>query len=147
MKKYSQAIDDEMLSRWYSQRDLWMRCKQDFEWLRSRVNGNDNYVTFGWEFGQISGLIVQYHLQPNETFRQVVPLIQEFIERGFIECGTSEDASFGYRQFTFNKETLWGTVPLTLRVWPHSQSVACKKVEDGTEPKYKFICIEEGVTV
>lgn len=125
---------------------------------RPDVDGG-TYGDIGYQTGWcIRGLIVQVHLTKEESFKDAEPILTWFLDRGWTQCGQSEDAnwgvySMGYRQVEFKKT---GHVPMfwehksipslemraTVRMWPHRDGVTCKKVEDGVEKKYKFVCQE-----
>lgn len=112
------------------------------------------YASVGFQYGQLNGLIVQYHLQEQESFVAAEPVLSWFLDRGWKQGTQHEDASWGYRQVEFTKvepepamfwppHKEWKPYELTatVRIWPHPNSQVCKKVEDGTEPKYKFVCV------
>lgn len=119
-----------------------------------RPDGYDGtFASLGVTRDQLNGLIVQFHLGEKESFRAADPVINFLLDRGWTENGNSEDAGWGYRQFSFRKiekdpPMFWPShkewkpyeLTATVRIWPHPSSQVCKKVEDGQEAKYKFVC-------
>jgi hypothetical protein len=114
---------------------------------------NGTYADIGFEWGQLNGLIVQVKLQQDESFKAAEPIISWLLEHGWTQNGNSEDARWGYRQVDFRKTEnqppmFWPshkewkpyTLTATVRIWPHPDSQICKKVEDGQETKYKYVC-------
>lgn len=101
------------------------------------------YASIGFKDGAVPGIIVQFHLSADESFMCAEPVVSWFLSCGWKLNEQSEDTSWGYRQIVFKKVVNGlDALQATVRIWPHPQSQVCKKVEDGTEPKYKFVCLE-----
>ena len=116
---------------------------------------SETAVSLGYEYGQLQGIIVQFFLDKHESFAACTPVIEHLLERGWKQDTQEENASWGYREVAFKKThtdqpLFWPThkewepqtLTATIRMWPHPTSQICQKVEDGTEPKYKFVCQE-----
>lgn len=115
---------------------------------------NGTYADIGFKQGQLNGIIIQIHLSKEETFKAAAPIIEWFVEEGWAQQAQYESAESGYREFTLTKEAprplFWtegkaypDRLITTIRIWPHSESRNCVRVEDGTQPKYKFVCEDE----
>jgi len=117
----------------------------------------NTYASIGYTHMMLNGLIVQFALGKDEGFSAAEPVLEFLLHRGWKPSGTSEDADFGNREYRFKKtETAmplfwpshheWKPYELTatVRVWPHSESVICKKVQVGVKPEYKFECPNQG---
>ena len=116
---------------------------------------NGTYANLGFTDGSLKGIIVQMHLEKQESFKAGAPIIEWLLSHGFEQDGNDENASWGYRAVTFKKMVneppiFWPAhhdwkpyrLTATLRVWPHPEGQNCKKVETGQEATYKFVCEE-----
>lgn len=124
---------------------------------RPIVDGwSKTYATVGYMPGSLQGLIVQVHLDKNESFKAAEPIIEFLLNRGWKPDGSSEDADFGHREFKYRKTATapplfwpqhheWKPLPMvaTIRVWPHKESAICRKVQVGVKPDYTFECVEQ----
>lgn len=133
-----------------------MLAQQFIASLNRPVNGwTVDYASVGFSPGSLQGVIIQFFLRLDETFKVVEPIIQFLLNRGWVPSASSEDADFGYREFAYTKKAtepplFWPQhhewkpkdMTATLRVWPHKESVTCKKVQVGVKPEYKFECAQ-----
>lgn len=100
------------------------------------------YIGMGFKDSQLQGIIIQFHLGREQTFAAVTPVVLWLLDHGWVQHEQTEDAEWGYRQIAFKQND---ALKLTLRIWPHRDSVRCKKVETGEmKPVYKFECEEGG---
>ena len=116
-----------------------------------RPNALDGtYVDMGFMDGQVSGIIVQVHLQKHESFRVVAPLIEQMLTTGIAQRSQQDDADWGYREIIFAKDSpMWHKgmpqhtkyILVTMRIWPPSDSEVCERVECGTKLVYKLECM------
>ena len=109
----------------------------------------EKYKTY-WELGvldgSLGGIFIIHHLKKEENFKSIDPLLSGLINEHGWEAGPTEDF-YGYgKTFPFKKTITIGGAPkqlrLNVRVFAHSESTACKKVQVGTEPKYELRCVE-----
>jgi hypothetical protein len=117
---------------------------------RPKERDRETYTMIGYHPGQVYGVLVQFHMSKFETFNSVTPLIEFMLSRGWIKAGTDDNAAWGYRGYQFKmpapRPLYWDgewkgrDIRATVRAWVHPDGQTCKKVEDGTEPTYKFVC-------
>ena len=113
------------------------------------------YLQLGYETNSIYGVIVQVHLKKDESFKAASPIIDYLLERGWKQHDQSDTADWGCRTIEFRKRhpdppLFWPShkewkgkdIGCAVRIWLNAESQICKKVEDGVEPKYKFVCQE-----
>lgn len=113
-----------------------------------RADGCDGtYVSLGYAFGSLTGVIVQVHLAKEETFKACTPIVDFLLSSGWEQDGQEDNVDWGYRQIAFKKRHSDDPMEIpeltcTVRMWPHLLSDTCMKVPDGTEVKYKFSCAD-----
>jgi hypothetical protein len=120
------------------------------EMNRPKEEYRETHTTIGYHPGQVYGILVQFHMSKFETFNVVIPLIEFMLSRGWVKAGMDENAAWGYRGYQFKKPAshplYWDgewkdrDIKATIRAWVHPLGQTCKKVEDGVEPIYKFVC-------
>jgi hypothetical protein len=105
--------------------------------LNRKDDWQGTYTQLGYESGSLQGIIVQFHLEESESFKVATPLLEYLFANGWKQAEQNENASWGYREVSFTK--MHNDQPL---YWPVGKEWSPKKVEDGVEPKYKFVCQE-----
>lgn len=122
------------------------RCEKETGW-------RNTYATIGYTRMSLNGLIIQFALAKHEGFPAAEPVLDFLLSRNWVPDGTSEDADFGNREYRFKKTEqatpmFWPShlewkpyeLTATVRVWPHSESEICRKVQTGVKPEYKYEC-------
>lgn len=119
------------------------RYTADYDQVREFVVGlkrDETYLSFGYEKGDLSGIIVQFHLLPGESFKAAEPAINKLLELGWQPKGTKDDTDWGYRQYEFTKASeAGGLLSAYVRAWVGKDTV-CRKVVTGSTEVYEFRC-------
>ncbi len=124
--------------------DIVHRHSEDFkilsDWIATLGRDKDTYVDLGYSPESQKGIIVQVHLDKNESFKVAAPIIEQILSQGFKEKSQIDDVNWGYRQITFSKPQGDKSIHVSVRLWFRNDSEICVKVECGTQPVYKMEC-------
>lgn len=117
--------------------------------LRSQIKPSIGYEKFG-----LIGLILTIDLNPDQNLAHpyigelILAIQKELTKLGFREPIIEDYEEMHKRMIKFRHPDdahIWQEkVGVTINLMIPSDSIACKIVEDGTQPKYKIECVPTG---